>query len=140
MKKILITIGVGVVAFLGWLFIEKPSPPFVGAGDPSELIKYPAQVDLDLEKIEFATRAEELLRLSHNLMAQKFRNGEITEAQWNRYLREDFVPKSRKISGEVARVKRVLGYTTREVLEQHPELEDYKTSVKYQINTNEVIK
>ena len=139
MKKVLITITLLIVGALGlWVGIEKPEPPFGSVDDG--FIKYPAQVDTDLEKIEFSSRAEELLRLEHNIMGAKFRDGEITEAQWTNYLSNDFVPKSRKISGEVARVKRVLGYTTREVLEQHPELEDYKTSTKYQINTGDIVK
>src|SRR3990167_8175105 len=64
----------------------------------NDLIKYPAEVDTDIEKLEFSSRAEELLRLEHNVMGARFRDGEITLAQWNRYVKEDFEPRSKKIS------------------------------------------
>ena len=140
MKKIIAIIVIGVTFLLSWFFIEKPNPPF-GGGGGEDLLKYPAEVDTDIEKLEFSSRAEELLRLEHNVMGAKFRDGEITLAQWNRYLIEDFTPMSLKISGENARVRKVMGITSSPSLDQWRDtLESYKTSTKYQLNINEVTK
>ena len=38
MNKLLIIIGLGITAFVGWLFYEKPEPPF--GGNPSVEIYY----------------------------------------------------------------------------------------------------
>src|SRR3990167_8119273 len=106
-----------------------------------DLIKYPAEVDTDIEKLEFSSRAEEVLRLEHNVVGARFRDGEITLAQWNNYLRDEFDLKSRKISGEKARILYRLGVDSlAEIEPRMAEFEGYRKSTKYQINTDTITK
>ena len=138
MRKLLSIIAIGLTVFLGWFLTEKPEPPFGAVKD--ELIKYSTQVNTDSEKIEFSIRAEELLRLEHNIMGAKFRNSEITEAQWNNYLRDEFMPRSRKLGSEIGRLRGALGINSLTEIKAHTELEGYKSSTKYQINIKDILK
>ena len=141
MKKILIAITFLAVGFLGLWFGSREEVRVVSSnvvesplGGTRELIKYPAEVDTDAERLEFSIRAEEVLRLEHNVVGARFRDGEITLAQWNNYLRDEFDLKSRKISGEKSRVLQALGLDTLvEIEPRKEELEGYKTSTKYEI-------
>ena len=60
-------------------------------------LKYPVGADTDEKKMEFAFIAEEKLRLHHNMMGAKFKNGEITKAEWQTYLKEEYKPRWRVI-------------------------------------------
>ena len=133
MKKILLTIGVLLLGGLGWLFYERPEPPFGAVGD--ELIRYPIAVDTDQERLEFSIRAEELLRLHHNVKGEQYRDGKITKAQFEKYLSNFFIPRSRRVSAEAARVRDALGIKTIEQVNLNKtQLESYKTSTIFDGN------
>src|SRR3990167_2748102 len=87
------------------------------------MLKYSYEVKTDKDKLEFSVRTEELLRLEHNEMGARFRNAEISESEWSNYLKNDFVPKSRMISGNVAKVRDDMGINTKEKIV----LEDFTT-------------
>lgn len=60
-------------------------------------IKYPGDCLTPSEKTEFCYRAQELLRLEHNIMGKKYKEGEITEIEWKEFLEDKFEPLSQKI-------------------------------------------
>ncbi|MBN1830298.1 MAG: hypothetical protein JW884_14290 [Deltaproteobacteria bacterium] len=61
----------------------------------------PTECKTDLEKTEYWTRAQELLRLEHNEMGVQFRDGKITKKEWEKYRKESFLPRSKKIHKEL---------------------------------------
>lgn len=60
-------------------------------------MKYPIDCITPAERTEFCYRAQELLRLRHNVMGKKYKDGKITKEQWERFLKEKFEPLSQKI-------------------------------------------
>lgn len=50
-----------------------------------------------IDRVEYWTLAQEKLRLAHNAVGTRFRNGEITAAEWHRYWYEEFYPRSATI-------------------------------------------
>ena len=60
-------------------------------------INYPLTANTDMEKLEFLYQSKEALRLEHNEMGKKFREGKITKEEWQKYKTEDFEPKSKWI-------------------------------------------
>lgn len=57
------------------------------------------------DKLNFAHRADELLRLEHNAMGVKFNNKEITKEEWELYQKEDFEIKSKAIHRAISEQK-----------------------------------
>lgn len=104
------------------------------------MLKYSYEVKTDKDKLEFSVRTEELLRLEHNEMGARFRNAEISESEWSNYLKNDFVPKSRMISGNVAKVRDDMGINTKEKIAlEKINLENYKVSTKFNIDLKNII-
>ncbi len=101
-KKTLVVLGVGTGIALAAGF-----PP-VEPVNPLELIIYSSEVETDIDKLEYAIKAEELLRLEHNVKGKEYRDGVIIKEEWNAYLDNEYNPRSRMVSGEVARLKDVL--------------------------------
>ena len=60
-------------------------------------MKYSVDCITSAERTEFCCRAQELLRLRHNVMGKKFRKGQITKAEWKEFLTNKFEPLSQKI-------------------------------------------
>lgn len=102
-------------------------------------MRYPVEVKTDQDKLEFTLRAKEILRLEHNVMGDKFRNGEISELEWKAYWDNDFFPKNQIIAIANGTVNKVLGLTTRETIEPNrPMLDSFKTSERFKINLNDI--
>lgn len=60
-------------------------------------MKYPVNCTTPAERTEFCYRAQELLRQLHNQAGKKFREGKITKAQWESFLKNKFELLSQKI-------------------------------------------
>ena len=75
--------------------------------------KYPLNCNTPAEKIEYWYRAEELLRLEHNEMGKKFREGKIFQAEWDRYQKEDFEPRNIKIHQGINENRELLKQSTK---------------------------
>ena len=106
----------------------------------------------NLEKFEYSVRSEELLRLQHNEMGAKFRKGEISEKEWNAYLKE-FDPKSKKLGHDKSILrdsiviespnKDISSSTPKEDIKPEPKSiyelqEEFKSSTKYQIDLTKI--
>lgn len=63
-------------------------------------IKFPANCATEASKMSFCHRLDELLRQQHNTQGEKFRNGLLTQAEWDSY-QKDFLTKSRTIHSEI---------------------------------------
>lgn len=85
-------------------------------------IKYPVDCDSPRKKTEWLYRAQELLRLLHNIFGKWYREGltqvqydklpqkikdkysykvQLAESKWKQFLNEDFEPRSQKISNQI---------------------------------------
>lgn len=64
-------------------------------------IVYPINCNTEASRLSFCYRLDELLRLRHNAMGQKYRDGLITEAEWNIFLKNEFEPKSMAIHQDI---------------------------------------
>lgn len=60
-------------------------------------VKYPLNCVTEASRLSFCYRLDELLRIRHNDMGQKYRSGLISKAEWNTFLANEFEPKSRAI-------------------------------------------
>lgn len=118
--KIIIAIGIVLVVMAGILSVlEMRSRKAVPAEEPmgemtiiqppieesTDFIVYSTEANTDLEKLEFAYRANELLRLEYNAKAKKAREGEIAWEVWVNYRDNEFWPKSLLIGAECARLR-----------------------------------
>jgi hypothetical protein len=52
---------------------------------------------IDSDKLELLTRAEEKLRLEHNIKGKDFREGKMTQEEWDNYRNNIFKPRSKKL-------------------------------------------
>lgn len=84
-------------------------------------MKFPQNVNTPLEKTEFCLIAQEKLRIKHNEMGDKYRNGLITINQWEDFLNNNFDPKQRMISKFLNNQKELL-----------------KKSNKYNVDINDI--
>ena len=91
---ILVLIGVSIGFVANQIFQEEPTL--------SGLIDFPITANTLSEKFEYAYAAQEKLRLEHNVMGAKFRNGVITKNEWEDYLEIDFNPLNNKLSYFIA--------------------------------------
>ena len=62
---------------------------------------YPAQADNPFKKYYFCYRIQQKLQNVHNTYGEKFRNGEITEAEWDQFRNEWFNPRSDLVIEEI---------------------------------------
>lgn len=60
-------------------------------------INYPLTANTNLEKLEYLYESQEALRLQHNEMGRQYREGIISVQEWEKYKKEEFLPKSRAI-------------------------------------------
>lgn len=123
----------------------------VGAGnlnlEPS-LLDYPLLANKNIEKLEWVYRAEEVLRLEHNQMGDRYRRGELTPEEWTAYVRGPFSEKSRFLGGEKARLRDDLGYsqvvrstsTPQEIYRQNDEKRVFKESQRWDVTTDKILK
>ena len=129
------TVIIGLVLFGGVLYIshEPPLPPF--HGDVKPKIKIPSDLT-DLDKIEYLYAAQEKLRREHNLKGEDYREGRITEAEWNDYLENDFKGKSRYIGHQVSVLvqKEIKDLSEEEKIKKQDEFKEGKKSKKYEID------
>lgn len=116
-------------------------------------INYPLTANTVLEKAEFSIAAQEKLRLEHNEMGKKFREGKITEEEWNRYLDEDFEMLNKYLGWDISVRSEELGYidemtvssTTGETIQSTEKIvdshhESFKKSKRWTINLREILK
>lgn len=120
----------------------------LGAGNVNltpSIFDYPLLADEDIEKLEWVYHAEEVLRLEHNEMGRQYREGIITEAQWNEYLALSFNEKSKWLGYEKATLRNNLGYSTMdteatsskaELKRQSDEKDAFKKSTRWDIKTD----
>lgn len=118
---------------------------------PSE-INYPLLVNKPIEKLEYSYRSQELLRLEHNETGAKFRAKEITEKEWQRYLEEEFEPRSKIIGYEVARLRQEIDFSiitttistsTGKLIEKkiiRVPKEEFKKSTRWDIDIKNILK
>lgn len=60
--------------------------------DPTFKIVYPSTVDDDYKKYFFLYRVKQLLIEEHNIQGSKYKNKEITKAEWLNYRFDRFDP------------------------------------------------
>ncbi len=72
---------------------------------PIKTVIVPDSIKTDEDKLEYYYRAQELLRLEHNVNGARFRDKEITLTEWEAYLRGDFNPKNQALSEALAPLK-----------------------------------
>jgi len=60
------------------------------------------------EELRFLYRVNEILRLEHNAEGTKFRDGVITEAQWDVY-KQGFRARQKRILGRASAIRKRLG-------------------------------
>ncbi len=116
-----------------------------------DYIDYPVMAITKIDKLEYAYIAQETLRLEHNEMGAKYRNEEITEQEWNTYLKDIFKIRSEWIGGEIGIIRNELGYslgidyktaTKKEKDEKERQKEEekaFKKSKRWDINTTNVL-
>lgn len=123
----------------------------LGAGnlnlEPS-MFDYPILANQPIEKLEWVYRAEEVLRLEHNAMGQKYRDGALTEAQWHEYLNTSFTPKSHWLGHEHSVLRHALGYETLDVKatstkpeqdREQVEKDRFKHSTRWNVTTDKIL-
>ncbi len=96
--KQLIASIVALLALWGLASLGNPVPE---TPELTDKISYPVEITQDIEKLEYTYRSQEKLRLEHNEMGRKFREGKITKNEWEVYKETDFNPKSQIISEEI---------------------------------------
>ena len=69
------------------------------------VVDFPLTVTTSEDKTAFLYKAQEELRLLHNQMGDDFRNGIITEKQWQDFLQTVFNPKQEAISIEIIKAR-----------------------------------
>ena len=72
----------------------------------------PGQCKNAKDRTAFFYRAQEKLREEHNRMGKKFREGKITQEEWQRYLAEEFEPTSDEIVAGILAARRELKDST----------------------------
>ena len=72
-------------------------------------IVYPVDADTNYEKLEFLYQAQETLRFQHNEMGRQYREGIITNEEWQSYLKNNFEPKSEWIGWGTSVIGEKLG-------------------------------
>jgi hypothetical protein len=80
-------------------------------------LKYPTDCTTSIDKIEFCYIAQETLRLDHNIKGKDFRDGKLTETEWNTYREGIFRPKSMLISEEILAHREELKKSTKWVVD-----------------------
>ena len=60
-------------------------------------ILYPVDCITEASRLSFCFRLDELLRIEHNAMGAKLRQGLITDIEWKTYLKNTFELKSKAI-------------------------------------------
>ena len=60
-------------------------------------ILYPVDCITEASRLSFCFRLDELLRIEHNAMGAKLRQGLITDIEWKTYLKNTFEQKSKAI-------------------------------------------
>lgn len=71
-------------------------------------MKFPPNIIIDEDKIKFLYRTLELLRLEHNEMGRKFREGGMSESQFRDYQRNDFEPRNQRLFALINNLKEKL--------------------------------
>ena len=73
------------------------------------MIKIPATIETNEDKVRFLCRVIELLRLEHNEWGKSFREGKLTEKEFRNYQNGEFHQKISKISLILNPIKESLG-------------------------------
>lgn len=55
-------------------------------------IKFPVKCITEASRLSFCNRADEMLRLEHDTKGAEYRNGDITQEEWEAYKRDVFMP------------------------------------------------
>jgi len=98
-KQVLITLGIiGVALATGTQTTILDTSP----------INYPLTANTNFEKLEYLYEGQEALRLQHNKMGRQYREGIITEEQWQIYLKNVFNPKNQIIAEWTAKIGELL--------------------------------
>ncbi len=64
-------------------------------------------------KYAYTYIVQELLRFRHNEEGAKFRNGEITKAEWEKFLKNWYTPRSDTVTADLLELRQVCrGYVT----------------------------
>jgi len=112
-------------------------------------LNYPLLVDKQIEQIEYAYRAKELLRLEHNEVGKTYRDGIITREEWQNYLKNEFDPRSKIIEFEVSRLAKGLKFsvpstttpdTIVEISISSNHKDSFKNSTKWDIDIKNILK
>jgi len=77
--------------------IEYPNPDIV-----------PTKVKNTALKYAYTYIVQELLRLRHNEEGAKFRNGDITEAEWQTFLTDWFSPRRQIITDDLVELRQTI--------------------------------
>ena len=77
--------------------IEYPNPDIV-----------PTKVKNTALKYAYTYIGQELLRLRHNEEGAKFRNGDITEAEWQTFLTDWFSPRRQIITDDLVELRQTI--------------------------------
>ena len=106
------------------------------------IIKYPTEIITNRDKLEFLYSAQEKLRLEHNEMGRKFRDGEIDSWAWEQY-KNKFSSKNYELSCQIAPIRddvieQILGEDIVITNKINQEKEKFKKSVRWDIDLNKI--
>lgn len=66
---------------------------------------YPPAADTNFKKYYVCYRIQQKLQDVHNTWGAKYRNNEITEAEWNQFINEWFDPREELTLNEILRIR-----------------------------------
>lgn len=77
------------------------------------MLSFPADCNTPALRTEYAYRVQELLRLRHNEVGKKFKEGKLSKDAWRSFLTSDFNPKSNEISDAILEARALLKQSKR---------------------------
>lgn len=92
---------------------------------------FPEKLATDEEKLKFAYRAKEILRLEHNAKGDQFRDGKVSKDEWTEYVK-DFEGRFTNVLYEIATLRDALGHS-RVSAKNISEIETFKSAAKIDV-------
>ena len=94
-------------------------------------MRFPSDCNTLAERAEYAHSAQEQLRLAHNEMGKKFRDGVISQDEWDRYRKDYFNPRSAILAEAICMYRdNIEGLSLEEVAELVIEKGKVKSAMK----------
>ncbi len=87
-------------------------------------LKTPTSVVTNENKIAYSYRAQEKLRLLHNIKGKDFREGRLTKEQWESWKTSYFEPRNAAISLQIIEAKKTLKTATIYTVDMEKDFEE----------------